>query len=127
MTVVAMMSKSVVMIAPGELFGGVERHVLGLCRNVVNAGHEPKLLLFHDRELAEQSRADGIPTLILHERFMFDPAGASQIRRISEDCRADVWHLHGYRATTTALLAGGRRYPIIKTNTACRNRSRPRC
>ena len=46
--------------APGELFGGVERHVPDLCRYYGREGPDPPLVLvFHDRELAARLRGRG--------------------------------------------------------------------
>ena len=52
----------------GELFGGVERHVLGLLGGLQVHGIEALLILFHDGELAAQARDQGIEPIILSNR-----------------------------------------------------------
>ena len=49
----------------GELFGGVERHVLGIQKGLEAEGIRTLLVLFHDGELAKQARDQGIELIVL--------------------------------------------------------------
>ena len=59
-------------ISVGELFGGVERHLLGMCTWMQRQGREPLLILFFDRELARQAREIGVNPIILESSGSFD-------------------------------------------------------
>ena len=49
----------------GELFGGVERHILGMLNELSACGVQALLILFHDGELAEQARQQDFKPIIL--------------------------------------------------------------
>ena len=57
--------RTIAICTVGELFGGVERHVLGLMKELRAQGVSTLLVLFHDGELAAQMRAQGIEPVIL--------------------------------------------------------------
>ncbi len=108
---------SVCVVAPGELFGGVETQILDLAR-VLSEQRELTLsvALFHDQELAGRLRELGCDPVILSARHPYDPAPVKELTRLIDGGRADVLHLHGYRATVSAALCRpSHGHSIVKT------------
>lgn len=89
----------------GELFGGVERHVLGLISGLAARGVSSLLILFHDCELAAQARGQGIEPVILsnHNRSVF--ATSRHLARLFKQHSIRIVHVHGYKATVFCALA----------------------
>lgn len=107
---------SIAILSPGELFGGVEKHVLDLCVSLQGTGYTTLPILFHDRELAMRLRESGLGPVILRTRHRYDPQAARQLADLLSGRGIDVLHLHGYRASITAALARPRPgLGIVKT------------
>ncbi|MDP2325609.1 MAG: glycosyltransferase, partial [Gammaproteobacteria bacterium] len=101
-----MHSKPVVaLLSVGELFGGVERHLLGSCQWFQRWGVDPILILFFDRELAHQAREHGVTPIILENSGSCDLSVPRRLARVLADRRVDVVHAHGYRAVVNGALA----------------------
>ncbi len=106
----------VTILSPGELFGGVETHVLGLSRGLRERGVGVQPIVFHDRELAARLREAGLDPVILHARHRYDPSAATRLAELIRQAGSRVLHVHGYRATITAAVAGARLgVPVVKT------------
>lgn len=102
----------------GELFGGVERHILDLARYVRRQGlPEALVLLFFDKELAARLREAGIEPVILSGRHRYDRALVRQARELLAAAGVDVVHAHGYKATVVCALARDDRaaWNLVKT------------
>ncbi len=101
----------------GEVFGGVERHLLGLCESLRNKGKEPLLVLFNDEELAHRARQDHLQPIVVPARHRYDPRQASQLAEVFSSNRVNVVHVHGYKATVLSALARRKRqqFAIVKT------------
>jgi glycosyltransferase involved in cell wall biosynthesis len=112
-----MMTRSVCLVAPGELFGGVETQILGLARLLADSGAAaPTVALFHDRELAARLREQGCDVAILPSAGSYDIAPARTLSQLLEASKCDMVHVHGYRASVTcAVCPAARRRPVIKT------------
>jgi glycosyltransferase involved in cell wall biosynthesis len=112
------------LLSAGELFGGVERQLLDLCRYAEQRTRSsPHLVLFHDAELARQARANGIAPVILRARHRYDPAVVPQLVAHLRVCSCNVVHAHGYKAAVACALAGQRlrgRTAVVKTEHGCR-------
>lgn len=89
----------------GELFGGVERHVLGLISGLAARGVSTLLILFHDSELAAQARGQGIEPIILSDRNRSVFATSQQLAQLFRQRNIHVVHVHGYKATVFCALA----------------------
>lgn len=89
----------------GELFGGVERHILGLLNGLRAHEIETLLFLFYDGELADQVRAQGFEPIILPNRNCSLVATSRYMARILEQRQVQVVHVHGYKATVYSALA----------------------
>lgn len=89
----------------GELFGGVERHVLGMLCGLRSAGVAAHLFLFHDAELAAQARSQGDSPVILpaYNRRLLPTARALAI--LLAERSVDLVHVHGYKASVFCALA----------------------
>ena len=108
----------VALLAPGELFGGVERHLLGLACGLERRGWKAPLMLFNDAELAAQARELGLDVIVLPRRFPLNPRVAGDLVEALDDSAAGYLHVHGYRAMVVADLASrmvGLDLPVIKT------------
>jgi len=100
----------------GELFGGVERQLLGLCTYLRRRDLDPVLILFHDGELAARARELGVEPLFLPARHSFDLGAPRRLGRLLADRGINVVHVHGYRATVNCALARRwHRFAVIKT------------
>jgi glycosyltransferase involved in cell wall biosynthesis len=97
--------RCVAICSVGELFGGVERHILGILSGFRARGVTALLLLFHDGELAAQAREQGIEPVILPDRNRRLLATSRQLARILEQREIRVIHVHGYKATVFCTLA----------------------
>ncbi len=108
-----------VILAPGELYGGVERQVVDLHGKLSERiGREPAVLLFHEGELARRIGSAGGDVHIIEARHRYDPAAATHLARYFENRNAMVVHAHGYRAMVTLAVAAIRGYqlpPVVKT------------
>jgi len=104
----------VAIISTGELFGGVERHILTLCRSLRTA---PTLVvLFNEGLLAKQLRKSGANVIILNRRRRFDHRTARKLRDLIIQYQIQVVHIHGYVATVYLYLARGVAGPtVVKT------------
>ena len=89
----------------GELFGGVERHVLGIMSGLRAKGVSILLVLFHDGELAAQARGQGIEPVVLSNRNRSLLATSRQLARVLQQHNVHVVHVHGYKATVFCALA----------------------
>lgn len=89
----------------GELFGGVERHILGLIGGLRAKGIMTVLLLFHDAELADQARKLGIKPILLRNDHRSLLATSRQLARLLKQYQVQVVHVHGYKATVYCTLA----------------------
>jgi len=75
----------------GELFGGVERQILGLCDFLGEEQLGPDLVApYHDAELARQLRARGVEPVILCGRHRYDPSTISQLTRDVQQVHYDL-------------------------------------
>src|SRR5262245_63901860 len=83
----------------GELFGGVERHVIGLMNGLRAQGVNTLLVLFHDSELAAQARAQGVEPIILPNRNRSLLTTSHQLAHILNQHRIHIVHVPGYKAT----------------------------
>jgi glycosyltransferase involved in cell wall biosynthesis len=106
----------VLILSPGELFGGVETHVLGLASELRRRGVSVVPVLFHDLELAARLRESRLTPVILRSAHPYDPSACLALRQLLVTSRPDVLHVHGYRATLTAAFVGRKHLPpIVKT------------
>lgn len=100
----------------GELFGGVERHLLGMCKWLQRQGREPLLILFHDHELARQARELGVEPVILSSAGSYDLSVPRKLAVILAKRDINVVHAHGYRALVNAALARKHhRFAVVRT------------
>jgi glycosyltransferase involved in cell wall biosynthesis len=98
----------------GELFGGVERHVLDLCRFArQRQGAYPLLAVFYGGELASRAMAAGVPTVVLRGRHRYDHRLSDDLMRLSASGHIRVLHAHGYKATIVCALAKRRLAGIV--------------
>lgn len=91
-------------VASGELFGGAERHVLGLGAFLRERGLRPCVIVFHDRELAARCRDDGLSVSTLPVAGSYDLAGPHRLDSLLTAMGARLVHVHGYRAAVNAAL-----------------------
>ncbi len=106
----------VAMCSVGELFGGVERHLLGMCEWFRRQGIKPLLILFHDRELAAQARESGFDPVVLESRGSFDLGVPRKLAELLREHKVNLVHTHGYRAMVNVALAR-RQYPFSVVRT----------
>ncbi|HVY07555.1 MAG TPA: glycosyltransferase family 4 protein [Burkholderiales bacterium] len=100
----------------GELFGGVERHVLGAMTALRALGIQPLLLLFHDGELAAQARRDGVEPVILPASNIKLPSTSRAIADILRTRDVRLVHAHGYKAMVFVAAARRlHRFCVVKT------------
>lgn len=104
----------IAIVAAGELFGGAERHVLGLGAFLRERGLQPQVILFHDRELAARCRADGLPVSILPVSSSYDRSGPRRLDALLTAMGAQLVHVHGYRAAVNVALGPTAR-PMVYT------------
>lgn len=107
--------KTVLLVAPGEIFGGVERFLVVLCSKLCSMGVNPVIVLFSDGEAAACIRETGTPVFVLQDRGALSYRYVTDLRRIADEVRADVVHVHGYKANVYASIAFGKSLPIVKT------------
>jgi len=101
----------------GELFGGVERQILDLCRFWVSrSGSGPSVILFFDHELAERLRQNGIDPIVLQGKSRYDPRIVDSLVDALRSRDIDVVHAHGYKATIACALARRKvHFGLVKT------------
>ncbi|MFO7653434.1 MAG: glycosyltransferase family 4 protein [Candidatus Krumholzibacteriia bacterium] len=101
----------VALCSVGELFGGVERQILDLCRYLQRTGLQrtgadlAAVVLFHDGELARQLRGRGVEPCIVTAAGRYDPRLAQRVAGVLAREGVDVVHAHGYKATIACALA----------------------
>ncbi len=102
------MTGPVAIIATGELFGGAERHILGLADFLRRRDLDPRILLFSAGELADRCRDENLPVDVLQLSSAYDLAGPRRLGAWMAQHGLRVAHVHGYKATVNAALAPGR-------------------
>lgn len=99
------LSRCVAICSVGELFGGVERHILGILSGLRAHGIATNLLLFHDGELAAQARQQGVEPVILPSHNRSFLATSRKLAQLLKRQQIRVVHVHGYKATVFCMLA----------------------
>ena len=108
--------KRIALCSAGELFGGVERHILGLLGGLRSIDIKVTLLLFRDGELAAQAREKGVTPIILTPRNRLIWATSKTLADILRKQQVQVAHVHGYKATVFCALARRwYRFAVVKT------------
>ena len=102
------MTGPIAIVATGELFGGAERHILGLGAFLSQRGLDPRIVLFHDRELAHCCREDGLPVTIIPPRSAYDLRVPRRLGQYLAQHGIRLVHVHGYKAAVNTALAPGR-------------------
>lgn len=106
----------VAICAVGELFGGVERHILGILGGMREHGVAPLAIFFHDSELATQAHEQGFEPIILPNSNWSLLVTSRQLASIFEQRKIQIVHVHGYKATIYCALAR-LWYPFILVKT----------
>lgn len=100
----------------GELFGGVERHVLGIMSGLQTQGVSTLLVLFHDGELAAQARGQGIEPIVLSNNNRTLLATSQHLAQILNQRDIHIVHTHGYKAMVFCSVAHlWHRFALVKT------------
>jgi glycosyltransferase involved in cell wall biosynthesis len=111
-----MSTPSIAICTTGELFGGVERHVLGLCEELVKQGADTLLILFHNKELAEQARDKGLNVAIFSDSNLSLYENSKKLAIILKHNNIGVIHVHGYKATVLCALSKRLlKFSLVKT------------
>lgn len=106
----------VAICSTGELFGGVERHILDSFSALQDQGANPLLLLFHNGELAARASDLEIDSIILTNRNRDLWTTSKHLAGLLAKRRIGVVHVHGYKAMIFCALARrSHRFAIVKT------------
>lgn len=89
----------------GELFGGVERHILGMLNGLNTRNINTLLILFHDGELAAQAREQGFKPVILPNSNRSILKTSRKLAQLLKRQKIELVHVHGYKATVFCTLA----------------------
>ena len=81
----------------GELFGGVERHVLGMLGALQARGIGAVPILFNNGELAARAREQGIEPLILPSSNRALLSTSRQLASFLDRRDIRLVHAHGYK------------------------------
>ena len=98
-------SNCVAICSVGELFGGVERHILGILNGLSIYKINPLLIFFHDGELADQARQQGFNPIILPSPNRSILKTSFKLAHILRQKKIRLVHVHGYKATVFCTLA----------------------
>jgi len=110
------LSKGIAICSVGELFGGVERHILGLLSGLQANSIKALLVLFHDGELAAQARNQGFELIILPSQNWTLWKTSQTLAGILRQRKIRVVHVHGYKATVfCAMVRRWYRFAMVKT------------
>lgn len=101
------MNGPIAVVATGELFGGAERHILGLGTFLTQRGLEPHVVLFHDRELAARCRDLHLPVHVIRLRSAWDVTGPRRVGEVLARHGVRLAHVHGYKAAVNTALSPG--------------------
>ncbi len=104
-TEVATSPLRVAICSVGELFGGVERHILGILSELRRQGVTTLLILFYNNELAAQARRQGLEPIILPHLNRSLLATSRKIAHILKQQQIQLVHAHGYKAMVICALA----------------------
>lgn len=101
------MTRTVLLCRVDGNFGGVERFVLTLAKNLDPQRYRPVVVpIWNDDELARQAREAGIETEFLPMRNRLDIGSASQqLVEIAQCYQADLIHTFGLRSNTLAAYS----------------------
>lgn len=96
--------------------GGAETVVLELCKGLDNKNFYPVVGLLHDGWLNQQLRKNGVETIIINNKYSYDPFCLWKLVNIIRKRRVDIIHSHEFMmnvyGTAAALLT---RRPNIAT------------
>jgi len=100
---------------------GAEKMVVGLCEALPQHGVSATLAVFDNRharnlEVADYARRYAVPVRLLRCGGRFDPATVLHLRKDISEVRADVLHVHGFKANLYGFLATRFGVPIVATN-----------
>ena len=108
--------KCIAVCTVGELFGGVERHVLEMASSLQARRISSLFFLFHDGELAAQARQRGIELIILPDSNRFLLSTSKQLAGVLESRNVRIVHAHGYKAMVFCAIARRKyRFALVKT------------
>lgn len=108
--------RTVLIASPGEVFGGVERHILMLANALPANGWSVRIVVSQEGELAAQSRELGLAVDALGAPGASLSAQAAAFAALVDQYAPEVVHLHGYKMTCLAALVGRKRgYAAVKT------------
>lgn len=108
--------KCVAVCTVGELFGGVERHVLGMSSALRARGISTLLILFHNGELADRAREQGLEPLVLPDSNLSLVATSRRLAGALDSQRIGIVHAHGYKAMVFCAMARAwHRFALVKT------------
>ncbi|HRC72047.1 MAG TPA: glycosyltransferase family 4 protein [Candidatus Competibacter sp.] len=102
---VEQLNQRIAICSSGEVFGGVERHILGILSGLQMHGLSSLLLLFYDNELAGQARKRGIETIIIKNFNLSLLSTSRYLAHIFEKYKIKIVHAHGYKAAFFCALA----------------------
>lgn len=108
--------RTVLIASPGEVFGGVERHILMLSHALAAHGWGARIVVGQDGELAAQSCELGLPVNVLGAPGTSLSSQTAAFAALVDRHAPQVVHLHGYKMTCIAALVGRKsRYASVKT------------
>ena len=102
----------VLLIAPGELWGGVEQCVLTLSLQLAARGRLAGTVTLFGGQLSARLMEHGIPTYVL-EKGLSLPTLLRELRGVIEETAPSLLHAHGYKATIACALGTSR--PLVRT------------
>lgn len=110
----------VLLLSPGELYGGVERQIIDLCSvdRMSDGFHYVPAVLFRDGPLAKALTAAGRSPHVLEARGRYNPRLARMLSGVIASEGVQLIHAHGYKATVALSLVkwhDGSIPPIVKT------------
>jgi glycosyltransferase involved in cell wall biosynthesis len=99
---------SVVHVLRSAVYGGVENHVLNLCKHGLERGMSVGLISLVNEPVAEEFKRIGIQVYLLNDSMAWSPRMAQSLLplvRLLRTLKPDVVHLHGIRPTFLGSIA----------------------
>jgi glycosyltransferase involved in cell wall biosynthesis len=107
----------IALVSVGEIFGGVERHLLDLSGYLQGRIDDVVVVLFTRSEPARQLIEVGRAPVILESRFALDLRLPRALANVLAERRINIVHTHGYKASVITSLAAAYYHPVTVVKT----------